>query len=196
MLKLLQDEAPKTTWITKDNKKSLLSGCKPVKLPLSKEDELVMKKMIDWVRASQDEEFNKNKELTEAIGIAAPQIGVNKTMYYILLPILDEKTDKIIYLEHALINPKISGKSEQIAALKPGEACLSVDKKHEGLVPRSYKIHVSGYDFLKKKHISLIARGYEAIVFQHEQDHLEKKLYYHHINKQEPWFKEEDWIII
>ncbi|MBE4703860.1 peptide deformylase [Spiroplasma platyhelix] len=196
MLKLLQEETPKATWIVKDNKKSLLSGCKPVTLPLSKEDTLVMKKMIDWVRVSQDEKLNTDKELTEAIGIAAPQIGANLNMYYILLPILNEKTDKVTYFEHALINPKISGKSKQIAALKPGEACLSVDKKHEGLVPRSYKIHVSGYDFLKKKHVSLIVRGYEAIVFQHEQDHLEKKIYYHHINKKDPWFKKEDWIII
>lgn len=196
MLKLLQEETPKKTWIVEDNDKSLLSDCKPVTLPLSKEDELVMKKMIDWVRVSQDEKLNSELQLTEAIGIAAPQIGVNINMYYILVPILDEKNDKVTYYEHALINPKINGKSKQIAALKAGEACLSVEKKHEGLVPRSYKIHVSGYDFLKKQDVSLVVRGYEAIVFQHEQDHLEKKLYYHHINKKDLWFKKEDWIII
>lgn len=196
MLKLLQAETPKSSWIVKDNKKSLLSGCQPVDLPLSKEDELVMKKMIDWVRVSQDEKLNSEHELTEAIGIAAPQIGANLNMYYILLPILDEKTEKVTYFEHAMINPKISGQSKQIAALKAGEACLSVDKKHEGLIPRSYKIHVSGYDYLKKQNVSLVVRGYEAIVFQHEQDHLKQHLYYHHINKKDPWHKKEDWIII
>lgn len=196
MLKLLQEETPKRAWIVKDNKKSLLEGCKTVSLPLSQKDELVMKKMIDWVRVSQDKTINSEQEMTEAIGIAAPQIGANIKMYYILLPIFDEKNEKVTFIEHALINPKITGKSEQIAALKSGEGCLSVDEKHEGLVPRSYKIHVSGYDFLKKKNINLIVRGYEAIVFQHEQDHLEKKLYYHHVNKKDPWFQHTNWILI
>lgn len=196
MLKLLQKEIPSTTWIVKDNKSSLLSDCQTVSLPLSEENQLVMKKMIDWVRVSQDSTLNSNQKMTEAIGIAAPQIGANIKMYYILLPFFDEKTQKVTYLEHALINPKISGKSTQIATLKHGEGCLSVNQKHEGFVPRSYKIHVSGYDYLKEKHVNLVVRGYEAIVFQHEQDHLEKKLYYHHINKKNPWFKNDNWIII
>jgi len=140
---------------------------------------------------SQDKKLNSSQKLIEAVGIAAPQIGVNIRMYYILVRFFDEKTNRTTYVEHALINPKINGKSKQIVALENGEKCLSVDnfntnKKHEGLVPRSYKIHVSGYDFLKNKHVNLVARGFEAIVFQHEQDHLEKKIYYHHINKKNP----------
>lgn len=196
MLKLLQKEMPTAKWIVKDNQTTLLSECKKITLPLNQADELIMQKLIDWVRVSQDEKLNQNHEMIEAIGIAAPQIGANVNMYYILVPIFDEKSKKINYFEHALINPKIIARSEQIAALKHGEGCLSVDNKHEGLVPRSYKIHVTGYDYLKKKDINLIVRGYEAIVFQHEQDHLEKKLYYHHINKNYPWLKEANWIII
>lgn len=196
MVKLLQKEMPTNAWITKDNEKSLLSGCQEVILPLSKKDELTMKKMIDWVKVSQDEELNPNQEMIEAIGIAAPQIGANVNMYYILLPIFDEVQDKVIYYEHALINPKITGRSAQIAALKNGEGCLSVDKKHEGLVPRSYKVTITGYDYFSKKKVNLTARGYEAIVFQHEQDHLEKHLYYHHINKKDPLAQKDDWILI
>lgn len=196
MLKLLQKEMPDNSWIVKDVNKDLLSNCKDVNLPLNKTDELIMKKMIDWVKVSQDENLNANQEMIEAIGIAAPQIGFNCKMYYILLPVLDEKTNQITYYEHALINPKITGKSAQIAALEKGEGCLSVDKKHEGFVPRSYKITVTGYDYLKKKKVNLTVRGYEAIVFQHEQDHLEKGLYYHRINKKEPFNKNDDWIII
>lgn len=155
-----------------------------------------MQKLIDWVRFSQDKKLNQDHEMIEAIGIAAPQIGANIDMHYILLPIFDEKKQKTTYAEHALINPKIIARSEQLAALKHGEGCLSVDKKHEGFVPRSYKIHVTGYDYLKKKNVSLTLRGYEAIVFQHEQDHLEKHLYYHHIRKSNPWLQEDNWIII
>lgn len=196
MLKLLQKEMPTAKWIVKDNQKSLLSECQQITLPLNQSDELIMQKLIDWVRVSQNEKLNSNHEMIEAIGIAAPQIGANVNMYYILLPIFDEESKKTNYFEHALINPKIIAHSKQIAALKHGEGCLSVDKKHQGLVPRSYKIHVTGYDYLKQKNISLTVRGYEAIVFQHEQDHLEKHLYYHHINKDKPWVKAENWIII
>ncbi|WP_342261452.1 peptide deformylase [Spiroplasma endosymbiont of Notiophilus biguttatus] len=196
MLKKLQNEVPSASWITEDTKPSLLRPCADVILPLTPKDENIMKRMIDWVKASQDKEFNANNTLTEAIGIAAPQIGENIKMYYILLPI-PNKNEKIIYYEHALINPKIIGKSEQIAYLKKGEGCLSVtNHPHEGLVPRSYKINVTGYDYLKKKKVILTVRGYEAIVFQHEQDHLEGKLFYHHINKDNPWLNDDKWIMI
>ncbi|WP_308149351.1 MULTISPECIES: peptide deformylase [unclassified Spiroplasma] len=196
MLKLLQNEKPDSSWITQDTTKTLLDTCTEVVLPLTNNDKDIMKKMIDWVKASQDDEFNANNVIIEAIGIAAPQIGKNVNMYYILLPI-SNKDGTITYYEHALINPKIIGRSEQIAALKKGEGCLSVTTKHhEGLVPRSYKIKVTGFDYLKNKKVNLTIRGYEAIVFQHEQDHLEGKLFYHHINKENPWHSNEEWIII
>lgn len=196
MLQKLQIEIPSASWITEDTKPSLLKPCVDVILPLTPTDENIMKRMIDWVKASQDKEFNANNTLTEAIGIAAPQIGENIKMYYILLPI-PSKDGKLNYYEHALINSKIVGKSKQIAYLKKGEGCLSVTNHvYEGLVPRSYKINVTGYDYLKKKKINLTIRGYEAIVFQHEQDHLEGKLFYHHINKDNPWVNDEKWIMI
>ena len=197
MLKQLQNKKPEASWITQDTKPSLLQACADVIFPLTTKDENTMQRMIDWVRASQDEEFNSNNILTEAIGIAAPQIGENVKMNYILLPVSNQNETIKKYYEHALINPKIIGKSKQIGYLKQGEGCLSVtNQRHEGLVPRSYKITVTGYDYLKKKNVTLTARGYEAIVFQHEQDHLEGKLFYHHINKDNPWLSDEKWIMI
>lgn len=197
MLQKLQSEMPSESWIIQDTKSSLLETCVDVILPLTTADENIMQRMIDWVKASQDKEFNSNNILTEAIGIAAPQIGKNIKMYYILLPISNKDEKTITYHEHALINPKIIGKSQQIAYLEKGEGCLSVNNHpHEGLVPRSYKINVTGYDYLKKKKIMLTVRGYEAIVFQHEQDHLEGKLFYHHINKDNPWLNDKKWIMI
>lgn len=195
MLKLLQTEIPNNTWIVNDKTSSLLEPCTTVSLPLNNDDDEVMKRMIDWVKASQDITFSSQAKLTEAIGIAAPQIGKNINMYYILLPI-KQNDNTIIYYEHALINPKIIGRSNQQAALKKGEGCLSVLSKHQGLVPRSYKIKVTAYDYLKKTNVTLTIRGYEAIVFQHEQDHLEQKLFYHHINKQNRWLINEQWIMI
>ncbi|WP_281749702.1 peptide deformylase [Spiroplasma ixodetis] len=34
------------------------------------------------------------------------------------------------------------------------------------------------------------------MVFQHEQDHLEGKLFYHHINKDNHWLNDDKWIMI
>jgi len=197
MLELLQSETPLSSWITEDTAESLLKPCTAVSLPLSKADEDTMKKMIDWVKVSQDQILNADKSLTEAIGIAAPQIGKNVQMYYILLPITNVDKTKVTYYEHALINPKITAKSNQVVAARYGEGCLSVkNKDHEGIVPRSYKIEVTGYDYFTRQNVKLVARGYEAIVFQHEQDHLEGHLFYHHINQENPWNTPEEWIIV
>jgi peptide deformylase len=71
--------------------------------------------------------------------------------------------------------------------LQSGEGCLSVDNDHKGYVYRPYKIRVKAYDFLTNKEIEIIARGYDAIVLQHEIDHLSGVLYYDHIDKKNPF---------
>ncbi|QGS52243.1 peptide deformylase [Spiroplasma tabanidicola] len=192
---LLQKEIPTNKWLWKDSQPEVIRNTSvDVELPLNEENELVMKKLIDFVRYSQDPELNvKGKEdyLRPAVGLAAPQIGSNTNMFFTRFE-WDEETGDIE--EFAMINTKIIAKSEQITYLKGGEGCLSVDKDHQGLVPRSYKIKIRGYDWLTKKTIELTLRGYQAIVFQHEIEHNVGKLYYDRINKEDPYKLEEDWI--
>ena len=38
----------------------------------------------------------------------------------------------------------------------------------------------------------ITARGFEAVVLQHEIDHLNGILYYDHINKEDPFIVKED----
>ncbi|WFQ93727.1 peptide deformylase [Mycoplasma feriruminatoris] len=194
---LLQDQIPSNSWLVKDHKKEIIRT-KSIKLDnpenLSNEDELIMKKLIDFVTFSQDENNNNvnNKDyLRPAVGLAAPQIGVNKDMFYVRFQLENHQIE-----QYAMINTKLVSYSTQIACLKNGEGCLSVDNDHLGLVPRCYKIVVSGYDWLTKKYITLTLRNYQAIVFQHEMDHNIGVLYYDHINKQDPLFKKDDWILI
>ncbi|MFU0252528.1 peptide deformylase [Spiroplasma sp. Moj] len=80
--------------------------------------------------------------------------------------------------------------------LEKGEGCFSVRNNQEGFVPCSFEIIVESYDYLKQQQVTITARGLEAIVFQHEQGHLEGNLYYDLINKTEPWMKKSDWIIV
>ena len=57
---------------------------------------------------------------------------------------------------------------------------------HKGLVHRHYKIVMKAYDALQDKDITITAKGYDAIVLQHEYDHLEGMFYYDRIDKKEP----------
>ena len=68
------------------------------------------------------------------------------------------------------------------AYISTGEGCLSVKEDYPGRVYRSYRITVEAYDVLKKAMVKIIAKGYEAIVLQHEIDHLNGVLFYDHIN--------------
>ncbi len=193
---MLQNKIPTKEWLVLDDTPSIQQSSIDASLPLAPENELVMQKLIDFVRYSQDPQKNSGHTIRPAVGLAAPQIGHNLKMYYIRIEeIYDETGDKKI-IEHAMINPKIIGKSEQIACIEEGEGCLSVNGDKDGFVPRSFRIIIEGYDYLKKQQVTITACSYEAIVFQHEQAHLEGKLYYDLINKKSPWTKKSDWIIL
>ncbi|ASZ09337.1 peptide deformylase [Mesoplasma chauliocola] len=194
---LLQDEIPTNKWLTKDHNKAVIRSVS-TKIEnvdnLTEEEELTMKKLIDFVVASQDEEFNyegKDDYLRPAVGLAAPQIGINKDMFYIRFNLPNNQIE-----EYAMINTEYSAKSSRLACLEEGEGCLSVDEDKHGIVPRSWIISVKGYDWLKKEWVELKLKDYRSIVFQHEMDHNIGKLYYDHINKNEPEFIAEDWVIL
>lgn len=87
---------------------------------------------------------------------------------------------------HALVNPKITVSSVKKSYLAVGEGCLSVDDYHPGKVYRSYRITVEAYDGLKKENVTIKAEGFEAIVLQHEIDHLNGILFYDRIDKNDP----------
>ncbi|MBW3058264.1 peptide deformylase [Spiroplasma poulsonii] len=193
---MLQNEIPSKDWLVFDDTPSIRQSSSDVSFPLSPENELVMQKLIDFVRYSQDPQKNDKQTIRPAVGLASPQIGHNIKMYYIRIEDTYDETGTKKITEHAMINPKISGKSSQLACIEEGEGCLSVDDDKEGFVPRSFRIIIEGYDYLKQQKVTITVRSYEAIVFQHEQEHLEGKLYYDLINKKNPWLKNSDWIIL
>ncbi|AUF83385.1 peptide deformylase [Mesoplasma syrphidae] len=193
---LLQKEIPTNKWLVKDSNVKIIRSVSPdVEDPnnLSLEQEDCMNKLIDFVRYSQDPILNSEENddyLRPAVGLAAPQIGYNYNMFFVRF-----EFDKVGE-EYAIINPKITAKSEQITALEDGEGCLSVNIDHEGIVPRSFKIVVEAFDYFSKQYIELTLRSYRSIVFQHEIEHNQGKLYYDLINKEEPHYTNEKWILI
>jgi len=169
--------------IVKDSSLSLRSKSKPVEMPLTKKDRDLILRMFSYLKKTQDPAFReKHPSIREGVGLAAPQVGVNKRMTTIYYHDSEGKE-----IQYALVNPRIIENSIKKCYLLAGEGCLSVDEKHEGYVPRDNKIKVRAFDVLTDADIEITARGYDAIVLQHEIDHLDGILYYDRININNPF---------
>lgn len=176
--------------IVKDTEKSLREKSTPVELPLSAHDKKTLLAMVDYLKKSQDPAYVEKHHIREGVGLAAPQIGQNKRM----LAVHFKQGESII--EHALVNPKIIAHSVKMAYLSTGEGCLSVDTEHPGFVYRPNKITVKAFDAITNAPVEIIARGFEAIVLQHEIDHLDGILFYDRIDKNNPSFKDDSAIAV
>lgn len=177
--------------IFKDNSPLLRKKSQEVSFPLTKEDEKTIKSLIEYLDNSQNEELAIKYDLIPGVGIAAPQIGVLKKMFVVKARDEDDKLH-----HYALINPKIVSHSIVNAYLHGGEGCLSVPESHHGYVKRYYKVKIKGYDYLTQREVVIQAKGYIAIVLQHEYDHLFGILYYDHIDKKDPHKEIENAIVI
>ena len=171
-LGLSQEDVAKAVGITQPAYSYFESG---FKIP----SVVTLAKISSLLKVSMDE-LVKQYDIRPGVGIAAPQVGVNKRMFAInAVDFLDEKQTRYLL---AIINPVITHKSKEMTYLPGGEGCLSVDRSTEGLVtPRHYAITAKCaiYDFKnnRAKNVTLKLEGYPAIVFQHEYDHLDGTLY-------------------
>lgn len=156
----------------------------PVPLPLSKEDTDLLKDLLNYVHLSQDKAYAEKFKIREGIGLAAPQVGISKRLTAISYQKGDIKT------EYMLANPVIVAQSVKQIALSTGEGCLSVPSEHPGYVYRANKITVKAFDLIQNKEIVIQAEGFDAIVLQHEIDHLNGVLFYDYLDKKDP-FKEK-----
>lgn len=171
--------------IVKDSDPIVRTKSKEVSLPLSEEDASLLREMLQYVKDSTDEEKAEKYNLRPAVGISAIQVGVPKRLTAIVVDEVD-KNGQEIHHEFMLANPKIISESTQVAYLSTGEGCLSVVQDHPGYVPRKARVTVEGYDLVRDQKIHIRARGYLAIVLQHELDHFEGKLFYDRINPKNP----------
>ncbi len=166
--------------IVKEGTSSLYEVCSEVKLPLSKDEIECLDGLLEYLIVSENEELCQKYNIRPGVGIAAPQVGVNKRMFAINCNDFLSKDNKKYF--YTFINPKIIERSKSEIYLPNGEGCLSVVRDTEGLVtPRSKKITIKAlsYDYSTKKikNITMALEGYPAIVFQHEYDHLDGILY-------------------
>ena len=173
------------------DKNKLKNKCKEVELPLDEETRTTLLKMINYLKLSQDDEIAQKYDIRPGVGLAANQIGLDKRMLAIYIENDDGSETK-----YGLVNPVITSYSVQECYLGNGEGCLSVKKYVPGYVYRHYKVTVKAYDVLEDKEITIKARGFLAIVLQHEIDHLNGLLYTDHINKDNPYLEKDGAIVI
>ncbi len=152
-----------------------------VSMPPSKEDKQTLKQMLQFVKNSQDEAIAEKYNLRAGVGIAAPQLGISKRMFAVHF----EDLDGNIYSD-GYFNPRIISHSVEKTFLSSGEGCLSVNREIPGYVPRYARITLSAIN-LAGEIVKLRLRGYAAVVYQHEFDHLNGIMFYDHINKQDPY---------
>lgn len=159
---------------------------KDAKLPLSKEYKDIVKQIITELTYSQIEEYEKKYDLRPGMGLAFPQLGINERIIVIVYEYDDGKFE-----EYVVVNPKIVSYSDEIIAAEAGEGCLSVNRDVEGHVKRHARVTVEGYDVDGNK-IRIRAREELAIAFQHEVDHLNGIIFYDRIDKNKPFYTEQE----
>ena len=166
--------------IVKDSNPIVRKKSLPVSLPLSAEDKKTLDDMLEYLKLSQDDEYAAKHNIRAGVGLAAIQIGLLKRMFVIYY----EREEGIV--EYQIVNIKIIEYSIRKCALRDGEGCLSVDNPHQGLSHRYYKIKMEAYDALTDQEIIITARGFDAIVLQHEYDHLDGLFFYDRIDPKKP----------
>ena len=175
--------------IVRDGHEALHRSSNDVNIPPSEEDIELLNDMLTFLKNSQDEEISEKYNLRSGVGLAAPQLGINKRLIAVYFSYNDKQ------YKYQLINPKIISHSVEQAYLGGGEGCLSVDEDIEGYVIRNKRITVRAYD-INGDQVKIRLRGYPAIVVQHEIDHLNGIMFYDHINSDNPFYVPENADII
>lgn len=172
--------------ILDEKNKILREISKEVTEPLTKEEKETINQIILNLKYSQIENLSKKYDLRPGMGLAFPQIGILKRIIVIVYEYEEGKFENYV-----VVNPKIVSNSTEIIAAEAGEGCLSVNREVDGHVPRYARVTVEGLDTDGNK-ITIRAREDLSIAFQHEIDHLNGILFYDRIDKNKPFFTNDE----
>lgn len=176
--------------IIREGNPRLREVVKEVAIPLTEEDKKIGEEMLEFLINSQDPELAEKYDLRAGVGLAAPQINLDKRIIAVHIPDYaeegEDERDLPPLFSDILYNPKVLSHSVQEACLQDGEGCLSVDREVPGYVVRPQRITITYTDrngTLQKRRF----KDYEAIVVQHEIDHLNGIMFYDHIQEGQPF---------
>ncbi len=137
-----------------------------------------LKEVCKTIENIDEDILNKARDLLEtmrfyshSVGIASPQIG-NLVRIIAVDASKNKKGLKINHGELVMLNPEIL---DWQSIIKTREGCMSVPD-YTGNVNRARKITVKYTDLNGNEH-TLDTEGFEAVVIQHEIDHLDGILF-------------------
>ena len=185
--------------IIREGHPTLRLTAEAVDLPLTDQDIILGEKMLQFLKHSQDPVMAEKMGLRGGVGIAAPQLDVSRRIIACLVPNPEDDEGnppaQAYALEVIMYNPKIVAHSVQECALADGEGCLSVDRPVEGYVVRHSRVTVE-YTDKNGDTQRLKLKGFNAIVVQHEIDHINGVMFYDRINTTDPFAVKEGMLII
>ena len=109
----------------------------------------------------------------DGVGLAAPQVHVSKQVAVLEVDKSPRYPDAPSVPLTALINPRVTILNQE--TVDGWEGCLSVPDMR-GVAPRYRELRVEALD-RHGKPLDFIARDFHARVIQHENDHLQGKVY-------------------
>ena len=139
-----------------DDKEALQSECESV----DEVSDEILTLVDDLIRTMEE---------YQGIGIAAPQIGVQKRVAVVANPQGDP---------HVLINPEILDRNGKMTT---EEGCLSIPGMQVE-VERARKIRLTTLNREGERE-EMVRAGHPAVVFQHEIDHLDGTLMFEHVSR-------------
>lgn len=177
----------RTKDILDESDKRLRTKNENVIFPMSDKDKKLINDMLEHLYLSQIEKMAEKYDLRPGMGLAAPQVGVNKRFFVVC-----HEESENVFKDYVIINPKMISHSEELIYSSCGEGCLSVNRDVEGIVPRYARVTFEGFDVDGNK-IKIRAREELSIAFQHELDHLNGILFFDHIDPKNP-YKDVDYM--
>ena len=172
--------------ILDEKDKRLRSVSEDVVFPLSNKEKELINDMVKHLTYSQIEKYSEKYNLRPGMGLAFPQVGINKRVIVIV-----DEYEEGKFENYVVVNPTIVSNSSEMIAAEAGEGCLSVNREVDGHVLRYARVTVDGYDIDGNK-IRVRAREDLSIAFQHEIDHLNGILFFDRIDKNKRFYSEKE----
>jgi peptide deformylase len=147
-------------------------GDKMAYLPITMYGDKILRKKAGLVKEVSNEDIKLIKDMFDTmhnasgVGLAANQVGVNKSIFVIDLSGVEGHEDE---KPMVFINPKIIERSKEKSVVEEG--CLSIPDVR-GKIERSQSVKITYQDYDLKQH-TIEAFEILARAIQHEYDHLQ-----------------------
>lgn len=144
----------------------------------------IIENMLDFVYGTNNKGINRNKNKPMTIGLSANQVGILKKISIVDLAMRRSQHSDI----HVIINPKIIKHSKVVLLRREG--CVNLPNIW-GMVPRYKSVTVQYIDRWGND-VVMKAKGWVAVLMQHEIDHLNGTLFIDRLSDPKKAHKVED----